>query len=328
MTQVTHHLHQRYLLIVLPCFITPGVFSAEPNCLYVSSYHQGYHWNDRIEAGLQKSLGDHCLLKPFYMDTKRNKEKSFAQLQAEKAYQLIRQTKPDIVIACDDNASKYLVVPYLANTAIPVVFCGVNWSVEAYGYPYPNVTGMIEVAPMRPLIRKSMQIQKTARKLGFISSDVPTQHKEVHRLEKIAADENIELISILVSSFDDWQQKFLEIQQEADIIILGNPAGINDWNQDKAKYYIAENTRQLTVSFGVAMSRHAVFSMTNIPEEQGEWSGELAKQILSGVPPAELPITPNRRWNIIANPGLAKKLGIKLPESVLQGAEITGTNGS
>ena len=49
------------------------------------------------------------------------------------------------MIASDDNAQKYLVVPYLKGTQVPVIFNGVNWDASAYGFPTSNVTGMIEV---------------------------------------------------------------------------------------------------------------------------------------------------------------------------------------
>ena len=113
-----------------------------------------------------------------------------------------------------------------------------------------------------------------------------------------------------------------EAQQQADIVLLGNPAGIKDWDWNKAKPFISASTKRLTASFGVAMSKHSVFAMVNVPQEQGEWSAELAKLILSGQSPDSLPITANRRWKTIANPGLARQVGLQLPESILQGAEI------
>jgi ABC-type uncharacterized transport system substrate-binding protein len=62
-----------------------------------------------------------------------------------------------------------------------------------------------------------------------------------------------------------------------------------------------------------------------MPEEQGEWSGELARLILAGKSPAELPITANRRWQMLANPELARRIGIRLPERILQRAVIVDT---
>jgi ABC-type uncharacterized transport system substrate-binding protein len=311
-----------YSLIALALSLIVNSAAAEPLCLYVSSYHKGYQWNDGIESGLETGLNGACQLQRFYMDTKRNKGKAFATLKATEAKQLIDQIQPDVVIACDDNASEYLVVPHLINTKVPVIFCGVNWSVDTYGYPYANVTGMIEVAPIQSLVKQASSLVDKPRTLGFISADVPTQHKEKQRLQTIAADEGLAFKYWLVDSYENWKKTFIEAQNSSDILLLGNPAGINDWDTQDSKNFIPQNTRKLTASFGNAMSRHAVFAMVNTPVEQGEWSAELAKLILAGESPANLPITSNRRWQTIANPSLAKKIGIKLAERILQNAEI------
>ncbi len=314
------------LLATLPLATTAHAQSgaASPVCLYVSSYHAGYHWNDGIEAGLTKSLGSACDLRRFYMDTLRHKAPEFAAAKGVEAKQLIDTTKPAVVIACDDPASKHLVMPYLKNAATPVVFCGVNWTVEPYGYPYQNVTGMIEVAPIQPLIKEARSLLPKARQLAFLAADVPTQHKEVERLQKVATDEGLTLSVKLVDSFDAWKKGFEQVQG-TELVILGNPAGITGWDEAAAASFIQAHTRRLTLSFGVAMSRHAVFAMINTPEEQGEWSGELARLILAGKSPAELPITANRRWQMLVNPELARKVGVRLPERILQRAVIVDT---
>ena len=290
-----------------------------PVCLYVSSYHPGYHWNDGVEAGLVKNLGQACELKRFYMDTLRNKAAEFAAAQGAEAKKLIDALHPDVVIACDDPAPKYLVMPYLKDAATPVIFCGVNWSVEPYGYPYRNVTGMIEVAPIQPLLQEARAILPNARQLAFLTADVLTQRKEAEQLKKVAADNGFILSAQFVSDLQAWRKGF-DQAQSADLVILGNPTGISGWDEAVARQFLQEHTRRLTLSFGVVMSRLVVFAMTNVPEEQGEWSAELARLILSGEAPANLPITANRRWQMFVNLDLAGKVGVRVPERILQHA--------
>jgi ABC-type uncharacterized transport system substrate-binding protein len=311
---------------ILLSLLLPGAALGAPLCLYVSSYHAGYHWNDGIEAGLARTLGERCELRRFYLDTQRHQEPEFAVAKAAEAKALIDELRPQVVIACDDSASRYLVVPHLKDTTIPVVFCGVNWTVEPYGYPFPNVTGMIEVAPIGPLLREARALLPEARTLAFLAADVPTQHKELARLAQEAKTEGLTLQPYLVGDLPQWERAFEEAQQ-ADMVVLGNPSGIRAWDAEAAARRIAEGTHRLTLSFGVAMSRQAVFAMTNVPEEQGEWSGELAKLILDGHAPAELPITANRRWQMFANPELARQVGIRLPERILQNALLPVAEG-
>jgi hypothetical protein len=56
-----------------------GAAPPPARCLYVSSYHAGYEWNDGIERGLHSSLQNRCELRKFYMDGKRNLGEAFAK---------------------------------------------------------------------------------------------------------------------------------------------------------------------------------------------------------------------------------------------------------
>ena len=314
-------IQQQYSMTVLCLLCGLGInqhVSADSICLYVSSYHAGYHWNDGIEKGLHQELHGACTLEKFYMDTKRHKSPEHATRKADEAKKLIDKIRPDVVIACDDNASKYLVVPHLKGTSTPVVFCGVNWTVDRYGYPSSNVTGMIEVAPIRPLVHEAKRLVSDATTVAFLSADVVTQQKDAQRLQKIAGAEGISLSVNLVSSFNAWKKLFKEIQQHSDFIILGNPAGIGDWDSDRARNFIREHTNKLTVSYGLAMSKHAIMSMVNVPAEQGAWSAQVAKLILQGEKAGDIPIVSNRRWRMFINPTLASKVGIRLRESDFQ----------
>lgn len=87
------------------------------------------------------------------MDTKRNPAEEFSKAAALKARTTIEEFRPDVVIASDDNASKYLIMPYYKDAELPFVFCGINWDASIYGFPYKNVTGMIEVALVSEIFR-------------------------------------------------------------------------------------------------------------------------------------------------------------------------------
>ena len=143
-----------YLLLslglVVECALLPRAAIAV-RCLFISSYHQGYKWSDGVERGIRNTIGQQCELKQFDMNTKRNKDQSYIEQKALEAKALIEAWRPDVVITADDNAAKYTIKPFYKDHVIPFVFCGINWTVEEYGFPYQNVTGMIEIAPIEPL---------------------------------------------------------------------------------------------------------------------------------------------------------------------------------
>lgn len=292
-------------------------------CLYVSSYHTGYEWNDGIERGIDKVLKDKCTVDKFYMDTKRNPDKSFAQKMALSAKAHIEKTKPDVVIACDDNASRYLVKPFYKDAQLPIVFCGLNWTVSEYDYPYTNTTGMVEVVPIKPLLNVVKNVVKSLRRGVYLSPDVHTEHKDFERYRKIYAKHNIILQGVFVNKFKDWKKAYIKAQN-ADLIVLGNNAGINDWDSTKAIDFAEKHAKTFSVTNYDWMMPYAMFAMTKIPEEQGEWAAEVALSILNGQLPSDIPIVVNRKWNIFANPHLLEKSGVSLSPHLLLNATKVG----
>ena len=160
-------------------------------CVYISSYHKGYAWSDGVERGLLSTLEDKCEISIFHMDTKRLKDEASIRKAALEAKQLIDATQPDVVIAADDNASKYLIVPYYKDADIPFVFCGVNWTVEQYGYPFSNVTGMIEVAAVEQMFDKAAAITGKIKRAFYIGADTLTERKNLDRFESAGKANNL-----------------------------------------------------------------------------------------------------------------------------------------
>jgi len=300
------------LISVLAISLAYAQNASAAKCLYVSSYHKGYEWNDGIERGLEEGLQGKCELSRFYMDTNRNTTPKFAQRKALEAKQLIEQTRPDVVIACDDAASQYLIMPYFRNAAVPIVFCGVNWTVKAYGYPYSNVTGMIEIAPIKPLVKEVRSILPAVRSGIYLAADVMTQHKEFEENREAYAQANIKLSPIFVKTLATWQAGFAAAQK-ADFVVLGTNAGITDWDNRQAYQSVMSSVQKLIVTNYDWMAPYAMLAMTKAAEEQGEWSAHLVQSILSGITPDKLPIVANRRWQTYVNVELAAAAKIQLP---------------
>ena len=294
-----------------------------PKCLYVSSYHQGYEWNDGIERGVDSVLNGQCEIDRFYLDTKRNTSAAFAKEMALQAKQHIEHSQPDVVIAADDNASRYLIKPYFRDTELPVVFCGVNWTVDEYGYPYSNATGMIEVVSIRPLLKVVQSVAKQPLNGVYLSSDVFTEHKDFERYRSKYAQQQVSLKGVFVKSLADWKKEYLRAQS-ASFIVLGNNAGINDWDEKEAASHALQHAHSFTVTNYDWMMPYAMFAMTKIPEEHGEWAGELALAILDGQEPGDIPIVVNRRWNIFVNMALLEKANIQLGSHLLNKAVKVG----
>jgi len=291
------------------------VQAGEKRCLYVSSYHPGYEWNDGIERGMDSVLQGRCELRRFYMDTKRHPEPAWAEAKAVEALALIDSFKPDVLLAADDNASKYLVMPYFRDAALPVVFCGLNGTASEYGYPYRNATGMVEVAPLQALLKQVRRILPGAHRGLFLSADVATERKDYEYYRQLFSRKGVELSARLVNNLADWKQAYRE-GQGYDFILLSNNAGIRDWDLQEASQFVLDKGRTLSVSTYAWMMPYVAFAITKVPEEQGEWMARVALSVLAGLSPADIPIIPNRRWEAWVNAAIARKHRLELPHSL------------
>jgi len=308
----------KYVLLIVLSVISSSVFAKK--CLYVSSYHQGYEWNDGIQKGIEDVLSGKCDLKIYYMDTKRNPKKAWAIFKAKEARDLILKYKPDVVIVSDDNASRYLVMPYFKNSKIPFVFCGLNWTMDEYNYPYRNVTGMIEVAPVKPLIKQLRNIKSNVKTGLYLSSDVLSEHKDYRQYKKIFKSNDILLKAVFVKSFREWVNQYKSSQQY-DFVFLGNNAGINDWFQPEAERVVEKYGRKISLTVYKWMLPYSALALTKLPEEQGRWAAKVSLSILSGRRPDSIPVVYNRYWDMWINTDILNRLKLSIPYLLYQRAK-------
>jgi len=288
--------------------------------LFINSYHTGYDWSDKIIKGAIPEIESADIdYKIFDMDGKRNPSIDHIKEAALSAKKIIEEYKPDVVITLDDIAAKYLIVPYYKNSKIPFVFCGVNWDASVYGFPFKNVTGMIEVEYIGGLIGYMRDYAKGDR-IGFISSDQEIEHKiaDIYKKQlKIRIKEEV-----YIKTTAQWKKEFIRIQDKVDMLIISNITEIKDWDESKMKEWILQNTRIPTATATEWVTKYSLIGLTKIAEEHGEWSVKTAIKIMSGVSPRSIPIEKSKRGKFYINTTIAKKLNIKFNESLMMNAVI------
>ncbi|WP_282604576.1 ABC transporter substrate-binding protein [Pelagibius sp. Alg239-R121] len=293
-------------------------------CLFVSSYHKGYAWSDGVERGLRAVLEARCELRQFDMDTKRLKSEDDKKKQAREAKAMIESWSPDIVITADDNAAKYLIQQYYRDAELPFVFSGVNWTVESYGFPYSNVTGMIEVAPIEPMFKRAEEVSPGIRRAFYLGADTLTEKKNLKRFQAASKRLGIELEFVLAGTMEAWMAAYGRAQ-EHDLIIMGSNAGINDWDPDQVRRFVGGAAQRLSVTNHYWMMPYTMIGITKVAEEQGEWAGKTALRILDGMQPGEIPIVANSRRDIWINPEVLSAAEIRLPRGLKRKAKrVTG----
>lgn len=298
--------------------ICGSMAKAGDKVLFIDSYHEGYPWSDGIAKGIKNVLGDKAELKIHHMDTKNNTGEDFMKKAAEKAKAVIDEWKPNVVIAADDNASKYLIKPFYADKDLPIVFCGLNWDCSVYGFPTKNICGMEEVSLVKPLLAQMKQFAK-GEKIGFLTVDNTTGHKEAENYKKKF---NLALTEKYAKSFDEWKKAFKELQTETDMVILENVVGIKDWDEKAAKEFVLNETKVPTGCVLDFVAPYVLVGYTKLAEEQGEWAAAAALKIIKGETPKEIGVVQNKRGQLYINLGIAKKLGVEIPMELIEQAKI------
>ncbi|BBO71567.1 hypothetical protein DSCA_54970 [Desulfosarcina alkanivorans] len=286
--------------------------------LFIDSYHSGYAWSDGITTGVQRTLADTGVdLKVIHMDTKRNTDEAFKKEAALKAKTVIEQFKPDVVIAADDNASQYLIQPYYEDASLPFVFCGVNWDEKGYGFPYNNVTGMVEVTPIPQLLEQLQPLAK-GDKIGFLGPDILTARKEAQNYKKVFG---MTLTEYYAKDFEDWKKGFAELQAKVDILVIDSDGGLYKTQADEMKQFVEDNTKIPSGATYDFMAPYALITYGKVAEEQGDWSAGAALKILAGDSPKDIPVAKNSQGKLIVNTRIASKAGTDVPFDILQSAE-------
>jgi hypothetical protein len=289
--------------------------------LFVNSYHKGYPWSDGIESGLREVFdGTEVEFRTLELDTKNNPDEDFGKNAGTEAKATIEDFDPDVLIACDDNAQKYLVVPYFKGTSLPVLFCGVNWDASSYGYPTSNVTGMIEVELPDQLI-ELLEGYAEGDRLGYITVDTETERKVVDIYNQRFFDGQMQ--PYWVTTQDEFKEAFLTAQQEVDILFMGNNAG-TDWDEAEMQQFILDNTTIPTGSINDWMAPYSLLALAKSANEQGEWAAQTALQILDGTPVSDIGVTENKKGELIVNLKIADTLSVVFAPSLLKNAQMIG----
>jgi len=309
-----------FLLLLMPLYFFANTKHIK-KILFINSYHSGYSWSDGIVKAFEDTINSQKTkyhVKIIEMDTKRNSSELFKQEAALKAKKIIEEYQPDIVVASDDNASKYLIVPYYYNSSLPFIFCGVNYTAKDYNFPSKNVTGMIEVTLIEEAFR-ILKDHKKSSKIAYLSSLNLSAKKSAMNFEELL---NKKIDQYYVKSVKEWKKRFLLLQESANIVFLGSFAPLGDRPDVKKDLFnfVNEHTKIPSISWTKGSRKFSLLTFSHQPEEQGIWAAKTAIRVLKGEKISNIPLSKNKKADIFVNPYLMKKLKISLPFEILENA--------
>lgn len=305
-------------ILLLLCFCFTLSYT-QTKVLYINSYHEDFY-SAIIQTKVVRDtlLPKGIKLKFVHMDTKRIKKDALRKIEGIKVQQVIKDWKPDLVIASDDSASKYVVSKY-KDVNLPFVFMGVNWSAKQYGYPYKNVTGQIEVDLASELLNELKKYSK-GTKVGFLAGETLTDKKTLSFYQNNLGLEFNEIK--FVNTFKEWKTAFTSLQNEVDVVLFLNNAGIKNWD-DKEAIELTQKTTKIPVgTTDQSLHPYVLISFAKDVHEFGEYASKTALKILEGTSPSAIPITKNQRAKVSLNMRLAKKLDIVFPIELIDMATL------
>jgi ABC-type uncharacterized transport system substrate-binding protein len=179
----------------------PGKTKEEMKRIFVlHSYHKEMTWLQDVTQGLLGGLreegfepGKNVKIKTLYMDTKRKTSLKWKKEIGRKAMEEIKEWKPHVVIATDDNAQIYT-VSKMKDMPIPFVFLGVNADPKKYGYidtmekPGHNVTGAIERERFEKSVSLLKRLVPSVTRISIVCDDGPTGTPIIGRVRRKASD--------------------------------------------------------------------------------------------------------------------------------------------
>lgn len=295
--------------------------------LVVMSYHQGYEGEEEIARGLEASLPA-AEFRYFYLNAKYDYPGG-KRLAAE-AFKIFQEYRPDAVVAVDDPAQEFLVVPYLREqVATPVVFCGVNFEAGKYHYPAGNVTGVVERKHYRESLAFARLVVPELRSVVVIYQDNPTNRQNLSQIEEEQAGYPLMIGGKYpVATLAELQVVLKRLEKTGEALLLLNLSGITN-DQGVAldggavlQQVTAQAANPTIGSSSWEVKAGVLCGVTKSNAEQGSLVASLLHKIWGGTPISQLPLLQNCNGRRLVNLTTLKKLGLTLSPEAVVGSEL------
>ena len=270
--------------------------------LILSSYHRDYSWTEQIIEGIHAAFAEFDTPIEFsyeYLDTKRQEETAaYYQLCAELLLHKYQRKPVDLIILSDNSSFNFLAVhQQQLFPDVPVVFCGINNYSPTLHSRLPGSTGVAEDKEMGATLGLIRRLHPDARSIAIISDTTGTGAIDAG-LIKHAIKEDSSFAPVILSSGQLSLAELLERLRHlpADTIIFFS----SFWHDRTGRTFAADDVIPLLAkNASVPIYTHAdtflsggiVGGVLVHGHTQGRRAGEMAVQILNGVPIASIPVS-------------------------------------
>lgn len=303
-------------LVILSIFIVMHNLD-KPKLLLLHSYETDYTWTTEQIVGIERVLEgkNSYIVREHFLDTKKKPYKDYMKRAEREIKAVIKQWKPNVIIATDDNAQLLAGSHFVNDPDIKIVFTGVQGDLHKYGYDEANnVTGITEGVPPQAIKETLDQINHSLgtelRKIFFITHSTTHSRYVVQNMADFDWGDYKMVSSAEYKTFDDWKVAVKKAQYKADILLIGGYKSLRGTDEQmeggkvvpyhKVLEWTENNSSLLKVGArGVFVEDGGMIAVGASPYEQGEEAAKMAVALLDGQKKIEdLPIQESNQYLI------------------------------
>jgi diguanylate cyclase (GGDEF)-like protein len=292
--------------------------------LVLHAYHQGFHWTDRIMAGIQSGFRQTDQVELFvnYMDTKRYSEPGYFRMLKDLYVEKYKHVKFDVIISSDDHALDFLLAyrdEIFPN--VPVVFSGLNAFPENRLQGQSNYTGVYESYDVLGTLELMMSLHPKTTTIAAITDDTRSGHIFKNLIEQASSKigKNVDIQSWHNLSLNEIEYSLAKLPENALVlwaIYLRTPSGAS-LSSEASLGFISQASRFPTFCLWDVVGQGVVGGKITSPNFQGESAAKIALRIINGEPANNIAIEGSPLVNIFDYNAMQRfKLDVsQLPEN-------------
>ncbi|WP_169335576.1 diguanylate cyclase [Dasania marina] len=296
------------------------VLAEQKRVLVLNSYHEGFHWTDRIMAGVKSVFNEHGDVELFisYMDTKRRAgDEYFKQLRD--LYKLKYEfVKFDAIISSDDHALDFL-LKYRDELfpGTPVVFSALNDFSPSRIAGHQGYTGVYESYDVSGTIELMLKMHPKTTSISAITDGSRSGDIYKNLIEQAGEKfSNRVTINYLNNLNPEGLRRKLNNLTDNSLVLwaiyLRSPTGDIISVKDSVKL-VSLASRFPTYCVWDVVGYGVVGGKITDPNYQGETAAQMASKIIEGKAPSELAVAGSPLVNIF-DYGAMKRFGIDVDQ--------------
>lgn len=278
---------------------------------------------DEITAGSIEGLAQHGYVDGENIEVVFQNAQGDQNLMNTMAQSLVEEGS-DLLIGIGTPASQAFAN---ATNDIPIIMGAVSdpigaGLVQSEDSPGTNVTGVKNQAPVEAQLDLMLDVLPETATVGVLySSGEDNSRAEGERASDVLEEMGLDSITYTVSNTNEIQQMVASMSQEVDVIYLPTDntiASAFDTVVSEADRYDIP----LIPTVDLMIAQGGLITVGINQTEMGQETGRMAAEVLDGQSPEDFPVFVLSEGDILVNQEKADRLGITIPQSILDQAII------